>query len=80
MTGRLEMTAFRRLGKVAWQGLTKENGKAVSAARRPRSCCVYRRYGHWWDKGFPDVEEGDGQGLNAPASPALCPGALELAL
>jgi hypothetical protein len=50
----LELTAFRRLGKAAWQGLTEEAEKpAVLLADRDPA--VYRRYGHWWDKGFPDV-------------------------
>jgi hypothetical protein len=53
--GGLELTAFRRLGKVAWQGLTEEAEK-LSVLLTDRDPAVYRRYGHWWDKGFPDVE------------------------
>ncbi|MDX2701755.1 winged helix DNA-binding domain-containing protein [Streptomyces sp. PA03-6a] len=51
----LELTAFRKLGKAAWQGLVEEAAKlwALLADRDP---AVYRRYGHWWDKGFPGVE------------------------
>ncbi|MFF3949449.1 winged helix DNA-binding domain-containing protein [Streptomyces sp. NPDC001902] len=51
----LELTAFRTLGKAAWQGLVEEAAKlwALLADRDP---AVYRRYGHWWDKGFPGVE------------------------
>ncbi|POX45735.1 winged helix DNA-binding domain-containing protein [Streptomyces sp. Ru72] len=53
--GGLELTAFRRLGKVAWRGLTEEAEK-LSVLLTDRDPAVYRRYGHWWDKGFPDVE------------------------
>jgi hypothetical protein len=53
--GGLELTAFRRLGKVAWQGLTEEAEK-LSVLLADRDPAVYRRYGHWWAKGFPDVE------------------------
>ncbi|MFE7748212.1 winged helix DNA-binding domain-containing protein [Streptomyces sp. NPDC057428] len=53
--GGLELTAFRRLGKVAWQGLTEEAEK-LSVLLTDRDPAVYRRYGHWWDKGFPGVE------------------------
>jgi hypothetical protein len=53
--GGLELTAFRRLGKAAWQGLTEEAEK-LSVLLADRDPAVYRRYGHWWDKGFPDVE------------------------
>ncbi|MFI6930425.1 winged helix DNA-binding domain-containing protein [Streptomyces sp. NPDC050287] len=53
--GGLELTAFRKLGKVAWQGLTEEAEK-LSALLADRDPAVYRRYGHWWDKGFPAVE------------------------
>ncbi|MEV6209086.1 winged helix DNA-binding domain-containing protein [Kitasatospora sp. NPDC051914] len=54
--GGLELTAFRRLGKVAWQGLTEEAEK-LSVLLADRDPVVYRRYGHWWDKGFPGVEK-----------------------
>ncbi|MFD7704518.1 winged helix DNA-binding domain-containing protein [Streptomyces caelestis] len=53
--GGLELTAFRTLGKAAWQGLTEEAGK-LSTLLADRDPAVYRRYGHWWDKGFPGVE------------------------
>ncbi|MFF4772584.1 winged helix DNA-binding domain-containing protein [Microtetraspora fusca] len=53
--GGLELTAFRKLGKAAWQGLTEEAEK-LSALLADRDPAVYRRYGHWWDKGFPGVE------------------------
>ncbi|MPY49704.1 winged helix DNA-binding domain-containing protein [Streptomyces acidicola] len=49
----LELTAFHRLGKAAWQGLTEEAERLSALLRDP---AVYRRYGHWWDKGFPGVE------------------------
>ncbi|MFE2538705.1 winged helix DNA-binding domain-containing protein [Actinacidiphila glaucinigra] len=53
--GGVEMTAFRKLGKAAWEGLAEEAAKlwALLADRDP---AVYRRYGHWWDKGLPGVE------------------------
>lgn len=53
--GGLELTAFHKLGKVAWQGLTEE-AERLSVLLADRDPAVYRRYGHWWDKGFPDVE------------------------
>lgn len=53
--GRLELTAFRELGKAAWQGLTEEAEK-LAALLADRDPAVYRRYGHWWDKGFAGVE------------------------
>ncbi|MER6981840.1 crosslink repair DNA glycosylase YcaQ family protein, partial [Streptomyces carpinensis] len=53
--GGLHLTAFRKLGKAAWQGLTEEAEKlsTLLAARDP---AVYRRYGHWWDKGLPEAD------------------------
>ncbi|GAA1072193.1 winged helix DNA-binding domain-containing protein [Kitasatospora arboriphila] len=53
--GGLELTAFRRLGRVAWQGLTEE-AERLSVLLADRDPAVHRRYGHWWDKGFPVVE------------------------
>ncbi|MFG2116450.1 DNA glycosylase AlkZ-like family protein [Streptomyces sp. NPDC048718] len=53
--GGVEMTAFRRLGKAAWQGLTGE-AERLSALLADRDPAVYGRYGHWWDKGFPGAE------------------------
>jgi hypothetical protein len=52
--GGLELTAFHELGKAAWRGLTEEAEK-LSALLADRDPAVYRRYGHWWDKGFPSV-------------------------
>ncbi|MFG2303625.1 winged helix DNA-binding domain-containing protein [Actinacidiphila glaucinigra] len=53
--GGVELTAFRKLGKAAWDGLAEEAAglRALLADRDP---AVYRRYGHWWDKGLPGVE------------------------
>ncbi|SFG46627.1 winged helix DNA-binding domain-containing protein [Streptomyces mirabilis] len=51
----LELTAFHKLGKAAWQSLTEE-AERLSVLLADRDPAVYRRYGHWWDKGFPDVE------------------------
>jgi hypothetical protein len=51
----VELTAFRPLGKAAWQGLTEE-AEQLSALLADRDPAVYRRYGHWWEKGFPYAE------------------------
>ncbi|NGO75057.1 winged helix DNA-binding domain-containing protein [Streptomyces sp. YC504] len=53
--GGLELTAFRKLTVGQWRGLTQEAERLVTwlADRDPE---VYRRYGHWWDKGMPGVE------------------------
>ncbi|MFF0138897.1 winged helix DNA-binding domain-containing protein [Streptomyces sp. NPDC005227] len=56
--GGLELTAFRTIGKAAWRSLTEE-AERLSAFLADRDPAVYRRYGHWWDKGFPTVQ---GQG------------------
>ncbi|MET9384952.1 winged helix DNA-binding domain-containing protein [Streptomyces sp. NPDC002928] len=53
--GGLELTTFRKLGKATWQSLTEE-AERLSALLVKRDPSVYRRYGHWWDKGFPAVE------------------------
>ncbi|MEF9907368.1 winged helix DNA-binding domain-containing protein [Streptomyces sp. P9-A2] len=53
--GGLELTAFRTLTKAEWRGLTEEAEK-LSALLADRDPAVYRRYGHWWDKGLPGVE------------------------
>lgn len=51
----LELTAFRRLEKSAWRGLTEE-AERLSAFLAERDPEVYGRYAHWWDKGFPAAE------------------------
>jgi hypothetical protein len=53
--GALELTAFHRLGRAAWQGLTEEAEK-LSVLLADRDPGVYGRYRHWWAKGFPGVE------------------------
>ncbi|MEV0694530.1 winged helix DNA-binding domain-containing protein [Streptomyces sp. NPDC050388] len=53
--GGLELTAFRTLTKAAWHGLTEE-AEQLSVLLADRDPAVYRRYGHWWDKGIPGVE------------------------
>jgi len=53
--GGLELTAFRKLGTAAWRGLTDEAEK-LSTLLADRDPAVYRRYGHWWDKGIPGAE------------------------
>ncbi|MET7381725.1 winged helix DNA-binding domain-containing protein [Streptomyces sp. NPDC005526] len=53
--GGLELTAFHQLDRAAWHGLTEEAQK-LSVLLAGRDPAVYRRYGHWWDKGFPEVE------------------------
>ncbi|GHH39208.1 winged helix DNA-binding domain-containing protein [Streptomyces candidus] len=54
--GGLELTAFHKLGKAAWQGLTEE-AERLSSLLAARDPAVYGRYGHWWDKGFPAAEK-----------------------
>ncbi|MFD5875368.1 winged helix DNA-binding domain-containing protein [Streptomyces sp. NPDC060322] len=51
----LELSSFRTLGRPAWEGLTAEAAK-LSALLADRDPAVYRRYGHWWDKGLPVAE------------------------
>ncbi|MCQ9179794.1 winged helix DNA-binding domain-containing protein [Streptomyces sp. IBSBF 2953] len=51
----LELTAFRKLDKAAWRGLTEEARK-LSALIADRDPAPYSRYHHWWDKGIPGVE------------------------
>ncbi|WP_448319037.1 winged helix DNA-binding domain-containing protein [Streptomyces sp. CO7] len=48
--GALELTAFRAFDAAAWEGLVEEAEGLLGllATREPE---VYRRYGHWWDKG-----------------------------
>jgi hypothetical protein len=53
--GGLEMTAFRKLGKAAWLGVTEE-AERLASLLADRDPAVYRRYRHWWDKGIPGVE------------------------
>ncbi|WP_406261656.1 winged helix DNA-binding domain-containing protein [Actinacidiphila glaucinigra] len=53
--GGVELTAFRKLGKAAWDGLAEEAAR-LRALLADRDPAVYRRYGHWWDKGLPGVE------------------------
>jgi hypothetical protein len=45
----IEVTAFRKLGDTAWEGLEAEARALVRflAAREPK---VYARYAHWWTK------------------------------
>ncbi|MEU3839431.1 winged helix DNA-binding domain-containing protein [Streptomyces sp. NPDC028635] len=53
--GGLELTAFHRLGRVAWRGLTEE-AERLAALLTARDPAVYGYYGHWWTKGFPSAE------------------------
>ncbi|MFE1291514.1 winged helix DNA-binding domain-containing protein [Streptomyces sp. NPDC058751] len=53
--GGLELTAFRKLDKTAWRGLTEEAQK-LAALLADRDPAPYSRYNHWWDKGIPGVE------------------------
>ncbi|MEV6263636.1 winged helix DNA-binding domain-containing protein [Streptomyces sp. NPDC051784] len=50
--GGIEMTAFRALEAAAWRGLTEE-AQSLAVLLGDRDPAVYRRYGHWWDKGLP---------------------------
>jgi hypothetical protein len=51
----IEATAFHRLDDDAWAGLAAE-ARALVAFLAGREPAVYRRYGHWWDKGLPAAE------------------------
>ncbi|MFF7607793.1 DNA glycosylase AlkZ-like family protein [Streptomyces parvulus] len=53
--GGVELTAFQPLGKSARRAVTEEAEK-LAALLADRDPAVYRRYGHWWDKGLPGVE------------------------
>ncbi|MFE5207374.1 winged helix DNA-binding domain-containing protein [Streptomyces sp. NPDC056600] len=54
--GALELTAFRALDTAAWEGLSEE-AEALLSLLSTREPEVYRRYGHWWDKGLPPGAE-----------------------
>ncbi|WP_079086777.1 winged helix DNA-binding domain-containing protein [Streptomyces silvensis] len=76
----LELTAFRKLAKAEWQGLTEEAEK-LSVLLADREPTVYRRYRHWWEKGFPHAERvtvsarraAPGARRSVPATPAPRP-------
>ncbi|MFF9046006.1 winged helix DNA-binding domain-containing protein [Streptomyces parvulus] len=53
--GGVELTAFQPLGKSARRAVTEEAEK-LAALLADRDPAVYRRYGHWWDKGLPGVQ------------------------
>ncbi|HEX6501173.1 MAG TPA: winged helix DNA-binding domain-containing protein [Micromonosporaceae bacterium] len=53
--GGIEATAFHPLPDEAWAGLATE-AAALTAFLADRDPAVYRRYGHWWDKGFPSAQ------------------------
>ncbi len=53
--GGIEATAFQPLDQPTWQGLAEEAG-ALVALLVDRDPAVYRRYFHWWAKGFPGTE------------------------
>ncbi|MET7826710.1 winged helix DNA-binding domain-containing protein [Streptomyces sp. NPDC005386] len=63
--GGLELTAFRTIGKAAWRGLTEE-AERLTAFLADRDPTVYRRYAHWWDKGFSAVQ---GHGTTVRVTP-----------
>ncbi|MEU8795837.1 winged helix DNA-binding domain-containing protein [Streptomyces sp. NPDC048643] len=63
--GGLELTTFRTVGTAAWRSLTEE-AERLSAFLADRDPAVYRRYGHWWDKGFSAVQ---GQGTTVKVTP-----------
>ena len=52
----IEATAFHPLDDATWKGLTAE-AEALWALLADRDPDVYRRYGHWWDKGMPVAEK-----------------------
>nr|WP_237546284.1 winged helix DNA-binding domain-containing protein [Streptomyces sp. SID5606] len=53
--GGVELTAFQPLGPSARRAVTEE-AERLAALLADRDPAVYRRYGHWWDKGLPGVE------------------------
>ncbi len=53
--GALELTAFRKLDKESWRGLTEE-AERLAALLADRDPAPYGRYNHWWDKGIPGAE------------------------
>ncbi|MET7987735.1 winged helix DNA-binding domain-containing protein [Streptomyces sp. NPDC005281] len=55
LDGGLELTAFHKLGKAAWRGLTEEAEK-LAALLAERDPAPYSRHNHWWDKGIPGAE------------------------
>ena len=52
--GGIEASAFHKLSRDAWKGLTAEAAELV-AFLADRDPTVYRRYGHWWTK-LPSAE------------------------
>ncbi|WP_343233815.1 crosslink repair DNA glycosylase YcaQ family protein [Streptomyces sp. CS081A] len=53
--GGIEATAFHPLSAGAWEGLAAE-AAALGGFLAARDPLVYRRYDHWWAKGFPAAE------------------------
>jgi hypothetical protein len=53
--GGIEATAFHDLDERDWAGLAAE-AAALLALLADRDTAVYRRYGHWWDKGLPAAQ------------------------
>ncbi|MFH8370980.1 winged helix DNA-binding domain-containing protein [Streptomyces sp. NPDC018031] len=53
--GGIEATAFHPLPEDVWEALAAE-ARALGAFLADRDPDVYRRYGHWWDKGLPAAE------------------------
>jgi hypothetical protein len=51
----IEATAFHALRASEWEGLAAE-ARALIPLLADREPEVYRRYHHWWDKGFPGPE------------------------
>ncbi|KOX37230.1 MULTISPECIES: winged helix DNA-binding domain-containing protein [unclassified Streptomyces] len=53
--GGIEATAFHPLPAGVWEGLAAE-AAALGGLLAARDPLVYRRYDHWWAKGFPAAE------------------------
>lgn len=51
----IEVTAFERLGPDVWSGLAAE-ATALRALLAGRESIPYQRFGHWWEKGMPQVQ------------------------
>ncbi|MGW3405265.1 winged helix DNA-binding domain-containing protein [Streptomyces zhihengii] len=52
VAGGIEATAFHGLPEAVWEGLAAE-AVSLTALLADRDPLVYRRYDHWWARGFP---------------------------
>jgi hypothetical protein len=57
LDGGVELTAFETIDADSRKALTGE-AEQLSAAVADRDPVMYKRYTHWWDKGFPGAKVG----------------------